>query len=111
MKKNLIITLHVLIMTLAYTSPFWLDYKLMIAGIILYYIQIWIFGGCILTFAQFGKWDETFTGRGIIFLGDKVGMKFKKESVKRFMDILPAIFLIIAIIYQVILKLPVLISL
>ena len=103
MKKGLIIGLHILIMAFAYTSPFWLDWRLIIFGLAVYYIQILIFGGCILTYAQFGKWDETFTGRGILWLGSKVGLHFKKESLKRFLNILPLIYLAIAIIYQVVL--------
>lgn len=84
MKKTLIIASHLIIMTLAYTSPFWLDWRLIIVGLGLYYLQIWIFGGCILTYAQFGKWDETFTGRGIMWFASKVGFRFKNESIKRF---------------------------
>jgi len=108
--KKLIIIFHIIIMVFAYSSPFWLDYRLIMVGLLLYYLQILVFGGCILTFAQFGRWDETFTGRGIIFLGDKIGLKFTKGSVKRFLNILPALFIVIALLYQVILKIDVLVK-
>lgn len=111
MSKNLVIFLHLLIMIPAYTSPFWLDWRLIIAGVILYYIQIWIFGGCILTYAQYGKWNETFSGRSIIWLGSKLGLKWEMESVKKFLDILPPIYILISIIYQVVFHLPILVKL
>jgi hypothetical protein len=95
----------------AYTSPFWLDWRLIIAGLILYYLQIWIFGGCILTYAQYGKWNETFSGRLMIWIASKFGLNPKPSSIKRFLNVLPFILIIIALIYQVLLKGPVLVSL
>jgi len=101
MKKNtLVATLHSLIMILAYTSPFWLDWKLIIAALVLYYIQIWIFGGCVLTYAQYSKWNETFSGRSIIWLGERFGLRFSMKGVKHFLDWLPLAYIIIALTYQ-----------
>lgn len=110
-RRTLIVTLHLLIMIPAYTSPFWLDWRLIIAGLVLYYLQLWIFGGCILTYAQYGKWNETFSGRAIIWFGLKLGLRFKMESVKHFLDILPFAYIIIAIAYQISLKGSVLVGL
>jgi hypothetical protein len=94
----------------AYAAPFWLDWKLIIAGIILYYLQILIFGGCILTYAQYGKWNETFSGRSIIWLGSKFGFRLRMYSIKRFLDILPFAYILIALIYQLILHGPILVK-
>ncbi|MFA6963504.1 MAG: hypothetical protein WC227_02200 [Patescibacteria group bacterium] len=101
MKKKFIIILHLFVMTLAYTSPFWLDWRLIIVGLLLYYLQIWIFGGCILTYAQHGRWDETFSGQSIVWLASKFGMKFRMKAVKKFLSVLPPIFIAIAIVYQI----------
>lgn len=101
---------HAFIMLLAYTSPVWLDWKLIILFLALYYLQIWIFGGCILTFAQYGTYRETFTGSIIAGIASKFGVKANKEKIKKFLDILPLIFIIIALIYQVIFKMPILIK-
>lgn len=111
MKKKFIIILHLLIMIPSYTSPFWLDWRLIIAGLILYYLQIWIFGGCVLTYAQYGEWNETFSGRSIVWLASRVGLKWGMESVKKFLNVLPAIYIVIAIIYQVIFNMPILVKL
>jgi hypothetical protein len=94
----------------AYISPFWLDWKLIIVALIIYYLQIWILGGCILTYAQYGRWDETFSGRSIVLMASKIGWKIELCAVKRFLDVLPFIFIILAIIYQVILHGPLLIT-
>lgn len=93
---------HAVIMLLAYTSPLWLDWKLMIVGVILYYIQLLIFGGCLLTKAQFGRFDATFTGYYLNMLLATFGIKAKDRKIKLFLDTLAPIFIIIAIISQVI---------
>lgn len=108
--KTLVITLHLIIMILAYTSPFWLDWKLIIAALAIYYLQLWVFGGCLLTFAQYGKWDETFSGRLIVWLGEKVGLKLGLKSVKRFLDFLPLFYIVISFIYQVLFRGPILLK-
>ncbi|MEI8143622.1 MAG: hypothetical protein WCG48_03350 [Candidatus Berkelbacteria bacterium] len=102
MKKNIAIILHLLIIIPAYTSSFWLDWRLVIAGVFLYYLQIWILGGCVLTYAQFGRWNESFSARAIMWLGSKLGLKLKAESVRRFLDLLPFILIFIALVYQII---------
>lgn len=102
--------IHFVIMVLAYTSPFWLDWKLIALGIIIYYLQIWILGGCVLTYAQYGRWDETFSGNLIIKFLDKFKLKIQKEKIKKLLGALPLIYLAVALIYQVLLKAGVLVK-
>lgn len=96
--------IHAIIMLFAYTSPLWLDWKLITLGVILYYIQLMIFGGCLLTKAQFGRFDASFTAYYLKRLLDKIGIKNEEKSIKRFIDLLAPTFVIIAIISQVIFK-------
>ena len=92
---------HFIIMLLAYTSPLWLDWKLIVIGVILYYIQLLIFGGCLLTKAQFGRFDASFTGYYLKLLLGKFGIEVREKNIKKFLDLLAPIFIIIAIISQV----------
>ena len=62
MKEKAIIVLHWLIAILAFFSFLWLDYKLIIVGILLYWLQIFIFGACVLSIAQFKTRESTFLG-------------------------------------------------
>jgi len=112
MKPRVILAVlaHSIVMILAYSSPFWLDWRFILLALFLYYLQIWIFGGCVLTYAQYGRFDETFTGNIIIKIASLIGMKLNKESIKKFLDILPILYIIIALLYQVVLGKTVLVS-
>ncbi len=46
---------HILIMLIFAAAPFWLDWKLVIAGFVLLHIQWFILDGCFLTFLETGK--------------------------------------------------------
>ena len=59
-KKPIIIVVHVVIILLAYSAPFWLDWKLVLIGVALNYLQIFIFKGCVLSLAQFEDKKQTF---------------------------------------------------
>ncbi|MFZ2513224.1 MAG: hypothetical protein WAW63_02080 [Candidatus Saccharimonadales bacterium] len=54
-QHGLIIAVHTLLIIAAYSSPFWLDWRLILLGIIIYYTQLVIFGWCVLSTAQFGE--------------------------------------------------------
>ncbi len=53
MKINKIALLHVIIILAIYTTPFWLDWRLIIVYGILNLLQIKIFGGCVVSQYQF----------------------------------------------------------
>ena len=104
--------LHLLIIFLIWTSPFFLDWKIILGFIGIYYLQLFIFSGCILSVKQFGVKDREKTF--FIFLFNKIGIKlsykkimlFKINGVKIFLSdiILPLILLFVALIWQVVLK-------
>jgi hypothetical protein len=60
MRYYFFLVLHVAILTAWYSSPFYLDWRLVIGTVILYHIQIHYWGGCLLTYGQFGKENEGF---------------------------------------------------
>ena len=59
-KQQIIIIAHIIIILLAYSAPFWLDWRLVLAGVVLNYIQILIFKGCVLSHAQFKDKKQSF---------------------------------------------------
>jgi len=46
---------HLVIILIAYTSPFFFRWQLIMAGVLFLWLQQIIFQGCVLTHAQFGK--------------------------------------------------------
>lgn len=93
---------HIIVILFAYSSPFWLDWRLVAVGVTLYYIQIAVFNGCILSLAQF-------KGERISFHEwylTKWGIPINRTKLKFFLDnILPFIFLSLALIVQLALRL------
>ncbi len=57
MKKDfgIIFYLHLFFIILAYSSPLWLDWRVITLGIIILQIQFIVFEGCILTQIEAGK--------------------------------------------------------
>ena len=96
----MIIAAHISVILLAYSSPFWLDWRLLVLGIALYYLQIFIFGGCGLSLAQFKGEKKSFHQWYL----EKLGFRPDPARLSFFLDrILPFILLGIALTYQLIL--------
>lgn len=57
MKRDfgIIFYIHLFFIILAYSSPFWLDWRVITAGIILLQIQFLVIEGCVLTQLEAGK--------------------------------------------------------
>jgi hypothetical protein len=111
MKKELLVTIHTLLIILVWTSPFWLDWKLILGGIFLLIIQNIIFRGCILTNLQFSKKinkkvDDTMYS----YYLEKLGFNPNKKKIKLLARyIFPIIILGITIIWQIILNIQVIV--
>jgi hypothetical protein len=93
-----VILAHIVVILFAYSSPLWLDWKLITLGIALYYLQILIFGGCILSLAQFKGEKKSFHEWYLTQLGFSVDSKKLTFFLNK---ILPFIFLVTALILQV----------
>lgn len=97
MRNNLVLIIHLLVGLVAVTSPFWLDWKIILFGIILFYIQHFFYGRCLLTVLQFKNRDVDFTH----YCLSKLGLKIKRKSTYVFISYLvPPAILITALIFQ-----------
>lgn len=67
----------------------------------LYYLQLLIFKGCILSKAEFGNTNERFVHH---YFEKITGIKVEKKRMEFILDkIIPAVLLITALVYQIIL--------
>jgi len=95
----LIITLHVVIILLAYSSPFWLDWKLVALGVALNFVQLLVAGGCVLSLAQFEDKEQTFHEWYLKKFGVLVNRKPLNFTLRY---IVPFVILSVAILFQVV---------
>jgi|SRR5260221_11853694 len=100
-KKTVIPFVHFLLIIAAYLSPFFLDIKLIIIGFLLYHLQLKIFDECVLTAIQFDTKKASFYH----YYLTKLGFKLNKKKVMFVVgNIMPLIILLVAIVYQLVLK-------
>lgn len=99
---GLIFWVHIFIICLMYSSPFLFSWKIIFVCIIIYYLQLLIFGGCVLTIKEFGAdRRENFNAYYLRRAGFKANER-KLEFVLNF--IVPWAILGFALIWQVVLK-------
>ncbi|MBI4057820.1 hypothetical protein HY405_00675 [Candidatus Microgenomates bacterium] len=96
--KSVNVAVHTVIVFLLYTSPFWLDWKLIIPAIILNYTQMYIFGGCILTNKQFENVEISF--HEWLLSKARVSIKNRLKFLRFLRWQLPFIILALAILWQ-----------
>lgn len=97
--------IHLILIIIAYSSPFLFNWKLIALGIIILFIEYFLFEGCILTNIQFGKKQKDLTFYTIYL--ELLGFKFNRKKLKFFIRyIMPFIVLAISLIWQEILKMP-----
>lgn len=98
MKKPFLVIAHILIIIAAYSSPFWLDWRIIALGVALYYIQLALFGGCLLSLAQFEGEKKSFHEWYL----EKLGIIVNRRKLKFFLNqVLPFIILALGITVQV----------
>ena len=105
MKKNKVpfFWTHLILIILIWASPFFINWKIILFFILLYYLQLIIIGDCIITKKQFKtkKRETTFYS----FLLERIGFKFNRKKIRYLADyIFPWLILFIALLYQLILK-------
>jgi len=99
---GLVFWIHLMLVSFAYLSPFLFNWKLIILGIIVLFIQYSWIGGCILNKIQFDEIkDITFLYPYIKMLGLNVNPYKFKIFIRYY---LPFILFLIAIIWQVLLN-------
>ncbi len=95
--------IHLIIIILLWISPVFFSWKIIILGIIVYYLQLIILGDCMLTKKQFRTKKRSITFYW--YYGRKIFPKLDMIKVKFYADwIFPYIILALAIIIQVVLE-------
>jgi len=91
---------HLILILIAYSSPFLFRWQLILTGILLLFFQQMIFQGCLLTHAQLGKDPYmTFYYPYLTLLGFNIN----KKKLKFLMTwIIPILVLSFALIWQII---------
>jgi len=89
---GIIFWLHLLIIIFAYSSPFWLDWKIIIIIIVGLQTYYWVRGGCDLTFWELGNDTNT---TFVWYYLQKIFPRLNKRKTKFFIRIVLPIFLII----------------
>jgi len=98
---GLIFYVHLVLILIAYSSPFLFRWQLILLGILFLYIQQIIFQGCLLTHAQFGKDPHmTFYYKYLTILGIKVNKKKLKFLMAWIMPFL--VFLVSLLLQKII---------
>lgn len=100
MKEKSLIVLHVIFIVLAYTSPFWLDWRLVGLGALIYWIQLLVFKACIISIAQYGNTETSFVAVCINKLMKIFGKEFSIKRIEVFLNWLPLLFFIMAYLIQ-----------
>ena len=108
MKKPTVIIAHIIVIIFAYSAPFWLDWRLVFVGVILNYIQILVFKGCVLSHAQFEDKKQSFHEWYLRKLGFKPNRRVLNFVLRW---VIPFVLLGLAYIFQVVLGIDVLVSL
>jgi len=91
--------IHATIIVGIWTSPFWLSWNWLLVAIGIYYLQLGVWGDCVLTAAQFGtrRRERSFYQHYL----EKMGFRVNGERLIVFLDlILPWLLLATGILLQ-----------
>lgn len=103
MIKKIIILIHYLIIVLAVSLPFWLDWKIVAIIMLAYHLVFtWGLGYCPLTVWQFGTAEEGFIEKHIMRFFNLFGISiYNRKNLKTFLQYgVPLLLILIAIIRQ-----------
>jgi hypothetical protein len=102
LRRKSIAIAHLIIIIAAYLSPFYIPLQIIFIIILLYYFQLLIFKGCILSKAQFGSTNDRFVKH---YFEKITGIKVDREKMDIILDkVIPALILLTAYIYQITLR-------
>ena len=97
MKKVGIVFVHSVFVVAAYTSPLWLEWKPVVAGVLVYWVQLVVFKHCILSTAQFGDKETAFHEWYLA----KIGIRPSRRTMKRVLNVwAPLLLILFAYILQ-----------
>lgn len=96
--KNILVPLHAILIIAAYTSPFWLDFRYIMAAVVLYWLQLAVFQHCVLSTAQFGDKETTFHEWYLA----KIGIRPAHRTFKYILNVwVPIVLLALALVLQI----------
>jgi len=100
-KDTFLATVHLALVLLAWCSWFLFNWIILVIGAGLYYLQLKIFGNCVLTKAQFKDKEASFHD----YILRKIGIKFNPKKMIFFTDYLfPLTILSFMVLWQLLLK-------
>lgn len=94
-----IVILHVVILLTAYSAPFWLDWRLCLILGAIFYLQLLIFRGCVLTMAQFRTKKSELSFHE--WLLSRLSVKLNRQRLRFILRWAPLVVLIWAVVWQV----------
>jgi hypothetical protein len=101
MKKYLLPILHLAIFLISITSFLWIDWKIVLAGFLIYELQLILFKGCLLSFWEFGRDGNKPKERFVVFYMKKLFPLIDSKQADIYLDyIIPLAVPILAIILQ-----------
>lgn len=98
MTYPLIVTTHLVILLAAYSSPFWLDWRICLILGAIFYLQLMLFKGCVLTMAQFKTKKSELSFHE--WLLDQLSIKMNRRRLIFILRWAPVVVLIWAVIWQ-----------
>ncbi len=105
MKKYLLPIIHLLIFLIAISSPFWIDWRVVLIGFVLYVLQMILLKGCVLSFWEFGRVGKKPKKRFITHYLSKIFPNLNIEKVGFYLDyVLAPLVPLLAFFWQAVLK-------
>ena len=88
---------HIAITLTSYTASFWVDWRIILAAILILQVQYVAFNGCVISIKQYGNTKESLHTRVL----DMLGLNYDRVRVSRFVRYgIPIIILALAIWFQ-----------
>lgn len=91
--------IHILLLIPAYLSPLFIEWRLIVLGVVILQIQYWLIDGCVLTHLEMGKEkNETFIWYYLRKIYPNLNAKYTKFVIR---FVVPIVLIVIGIILQV----------
>lgn len=105
-KHDFFAIMHSLVILLAWSSPFWLDWKIILGCLIIFNLQIIFFRSCVITNLQFKKnIKERSDMTMYTYWIERFGGKINREKMKFISSyVMPNIILLLTILWQILLN-------
>src|SRR3989344_5614157 len=94
---------HVAVILFIYSTPFIIDWRLFLVLAVIFYLQLKIFGNCILTQLEFGSGEGAETGFYYHYLA-KYGLVSDRKKVNfTVVTVIPILVFFVSLVWQILL--------